>query len=235
MRSTINERLHFLNYAYFRVDDTEDSLFPYLFDYENNHNERLPENLILLAIIKAYGDLKRKVPYACNYSDMNRPENAELRAMKDSFKNEIHSYLVEQLAGFNYQEINITELISEVSNKGDNFPGLFRTNERFTIGLAQKWVNMTLKYLWILGAIDGERLHAPIDDSVIAAATLEGNGLCLGLEFNYQNNRNDSWISWNDITEYADFQDRIRTVVDNRFHISPIKWENDAWVAIENS
>ena len=41
----------------------------------------------------------------------------------------------------------------------------------FTNGNAQKWLNMSLKYLWLLGALPNdikeERLHAPIDSYIL--------------------------------------------------------------------
>ena len=230
MRSTLNDRLHFLIYAYFGIDDTSEEMFEHLYDYDNQND--LPDSLILFAAKKAYGDLQRRVLYSLDYTEMKLPINATLNDAKESFKSDVYSYLIEQLRGFNHQATNIIDLISSVSNIGDNYPRLFKSNKRFNIGLSQKWINMTLKYLWILGAIDGDNLHAPIDSYIIKAATSLDNNMCLGLDYNYQNNRKSSWSSWDDINEYNDFQTRIRTEVANRHLLSPIKWENDAWIAI---
>jgi len=48
--------------------------------------------------------------------------------------------------------------------------------ERFTYGQAQKWVNMTLKYMWMTGLWDKELshlkdfLHVPVDSYILEAA-----------------------------------------------------------------
>jgi len=236
MRSTLNDRLHFLIYAYFGVDDTSDDIFEHIYNYDtpNNVNDDLPDSLIHLAAKKAYGDLKRRVPYVLNATEMERSTSVTLKNMKEDFKSDVYSHLIEQLRGFEHQDTDLCELIRSVSAIGDNYPGLFKPNHRFTIGLSQKWVNMTLKYLWILGVIDGENLHVPIDSYIIKAATSTDNNLCLGIDYNYQNNRKSSWSSWDDIDEYSNFQMRIRNEIANRYPFSPIKWENDAWIEIAN-
>ena len=48
---------------------------------------------------------------------------------------------------------------------------LLKLNEKFTCGQAQKWMNMTLKYLWLLdllpAEIEEESLHVPIDSFIL--------------------------------------------------------------------
>ena len=223
MRSTLEERLHFLNSAYFGIDDGDDCIYSVVIE-----NNELNDYLIAHAAKKAYGDLQRKIPYVINSNEMNRTENAHLKQMKIEFKNEVIDYLSASIPHLN----DVSDLIESVSDIGNQYPDLFKQNCRFTIGLAQKWVNMTLKYLWIIGAIDGERLHAPIDRYILKASISNDNEYCLGIEYDYQNNNLNNWPSWDDINEYNNLQDRIRTEVENRYFGLPIKWENKAWIAM---
>ena len=64
----------------------------------------------------------------------------------------------------------------------------------FTNGNAQQWLNMVLKYLWLLGAlpidIKEERLHAPIDSYILQKLwNLEADGVtCSADTFYYKGN-----------------------------------------------
>lgn len=228
MRSTLEERLHFLNRAYFGINDEDDGYFDTLYDYDDHRhqNDRLPEELIIMAATKAYGDLQRNIPYVMNSTEMNRPENIHLKQMKRQFKKGIIDYLIERLS----HNIDPSSIIQTVSFLGNDNPELFKDGQRFTVGLAQKWVNMTLKYLWILGAIDGDNLHVPIDRNILIAATDTGNELGLGIQYDYLNNDFNNWPSWDNLDEYIDFQNRIRNEVNNTHFNFPIKWENRAWI-----
>lgn len=70
--------------------------------------------------------------------------------------------------------------------------------ENFTIGQAQKWVNMTLKYLWLLDAlpdnIDKKDLHVPIDSYIIKIAyRKKGNiQICFGI----RKKPKELWSKW---------------------------------------
>ena len=228
MISTIAERLKFYNYACLGIKDE-------VFDDNEELWESLPE-LLSESLIKqvsktAYKDLQRKIPYSKNSTEINKPENKELRKMKDDFKKDVEDLLYLKLAHYNSQGTDITALIKDVSDLGNNkYAKLFKTGSRFTIGMAQKWVNMTLKYLWLLGAIDGENLHAPIDRTIIRAATNKEGEWSLGIDYKYKHNKLNNWPSWDDINEYKKFQDSIRKEALNRFNYSPISWENKAWV-----
>lgn len=58
--------------------------------------------------------------------------------------------------------------------------------ESFTIGQSQKWLNMTLKYLWLLNILlDGlneEYLHIPVDSYIIEAVGAKKDNYQYGLE-----------------------------------------------------
>ncbi|MCM1286663.1 MAG: hypothetical protein NC240_00030 [Clostridium sp.] len=112
-----------------------------------------------------------------------------------------------------------------------------------THGQAQKWLNMALKNMWLLGLIKEDKekyLHIPIDKYIIkAACSCEENPYFLGVKFKFTKNNKDSWSSWNDYYEYWELQEKIRKAIDGKkFNIegkevefkTPIQWENEAWI-----
>lgn len=102
----------------------------------------------------------------------------------------------------------------------------------FTYGNAQKWLNMSLKYLWLLGALPNdikeERLHAPIDSYILQEAVEFKGGrsnLLSGCVFYNGNCR--SKIS--DYDDYFDLQKVIR-VMAKQGGKTVIEQENEAWI-----
>lgn len=82
----------------------------------------------------------------------------------------------------------------------------------FTYGNAQKWLNMALKYLWLLGALPNDmkenRLHAPIDSYILQKLwNLKAEGVtCSADTFYYKGN------SWSKISDYDDYFDLQKVV-----------------------
>lgn len=94
---------------------------------------------------------------------------------------------------------------------------------KLTYGQAQKWINMTVKYLYLFGGytFDSvfEYLHIPIDNYIFNAVKDE-------LKFNRPKN-----ISWSklDKTEYLKYQIAIREEFRKKGEL-PLDWEFDNWL-----
>lgn len=93
---------------------------------------------------------------------------------------------------------------------------------RYTYGQAQKWVNMTMKYLYILGYKFNdktiEKLHVPIDSKIIEKA-----------QDIVRKDIMDKIASWSSIDNYKiywKFQDNLRT---NLKPDTPFFWELKVW------
>lgn len=120
-----------------------------------------------------------------------------------------------------------------------------------TYGIAQKWVNMTLKYLLICGYDFREKekyLHVPIDSYIYKAFACkqsenkyalfyqkapvfhEGEGPG-NLDYYKEdgNNRTQPWSKLNR-SDYISLQIAIREAVAS-LYASPIEWEGPAWIA----
>lgn len=91
----------------------------------------------------------------------------------------------------------------------------------FSIGQAQKWVNMTIKYLYMLGAdtFDGifQFFHIPIDNYVFDIAKK-----MLGIE-----RPKIPWSRWESYDDqYMEYQSQIRARID----MDPLRWEFKYWL-----
>lgn len=101
-----------------------------------------------------------------------------------------------------------------------------------TNGNAQKWLNMALKYLWLLGALPNDikenRLHAPIDSYILQKLwNLKAEGVtCSADTFYYKGN---SWSKISDYDDYFDLQKVIR-VMAKQGGKTVIEQENEAWI-----
>lgn len=196
------------------------------------------KNTISRCATRAYQDLKRRVPYSKNFAESNLPENKAFREKKDLFKQNVIDIIVSciMVDGSLVDEENICprDIIAKVYGEGNSqYADLFKS--KFTLGLSQKWVNMTLKYLWAVGVIQyGESLDVPVDSYVIKAATskVEKNKtMGLGIDYStYKKNSKSSWSSWDDFAEYEKFQEEIAHLAMENMGLTKICWENSAWI-----
>lgn len=94
-----------------------------------------------------------------------------------------------------------------------------------TYGQAQKWLNMTIKYLYMLQVYSFDRvincLHIPIDNYIFVAVEKE-----LGIKRPV-----DAWSKL-DKTEYLKYQKDIRERIekDSNIDVPPLLWEFKNWL-----
>lgn len=115
----------------------------------------------------------------------------------------------------------------------------------FYSGQAQKWLNMTLKYFWILGFPQFEDgpcnvkgyLHAPIDGFVLAAlkrdealsALMQAGDLGNGIDANKVHECvRVPWSHWS-YENYKTIQMVVRSLSESSSRC-PIEWEMDTWL-----
>lgn len=220
--------IRFLTFAYMGID---------VFDTVDAEGEIL-KSLIKKCALKAYQDLKRRVPYTYNSIEANKPGNEKYRNKKEQFKAKVIEIITEAITkdGSLIPENQIIpcKIIETVlaESKKSCYKTLFKDD--FTVGLAQKWVNMTLKNLMAIQIIkDGDTLDAPIDSYIIKAAKMERQARrTLGL--GAKKYPKCAWSKWNNLEEYIAFQNEIKDIARDEFGMTAIAWENQAWVEIAN-
>ena len=219
--SNLVQRIDFYVSAYLKINPDD------LMDMEK---KEVVERIIKKCADKAYTDLQRRMPY--RYSIENMKENLdrdgqkEFSALKTEFQNDVYriilSNLVDEDGMIDSASMNPRKMIEKVSELKETYKLLFRDGEVFTVGLAQKWVNMTLKYLWILGVLDDEyedKLEVPIDSYMIKQIAKKCK-----LDMNHI-----KWSSWDDFDEYSKIQDNLYERLLNDAY-TRIGWENECWI-----
>ena len=108
---------------------------------------------------------------------------------------------------------------------------LILKSNSFTYGLAQKWVNMTLKYLWLLDMLPedltAKSLHVPIDSFILKKMQEDVDEIRKdGDTYKY---KGKSWSQLDDYDVYLDIQAKIVQIAGKTF---PIEWEGPAWMDV---
>ena len=108
---------------------------------------------------------------------------------------------------------------------------LILKSNSFTYGLAQKWVNMTLKYLWLLDrlpeGLTAKSLHVPIDSFILKKMQEDVDEIRKdGDTYKY---KGKSWSQLDDYDVYLDIQAKIGQIAGKTF---PIEWEGPAWIEV---
>ena len=238
--------LNFLLYSYFGIDGGVSQL------------KEKKEIIVSLCAHRAYLDLARTVKYKYtstkleSMSSKNSPEDKkeEAKKYKESKKQCIDSiceYICDLADKIPCSDVKFPQwhkdACDEIIRKMQQatYETIISENstlieECFTYGQAQKWLNMTLKYLWLLDLLpkdfNSELLHVPIDSYIIEAAKAKKNDFEYGLEIDNKLSEN-SWSTWDNYDEYNKYQGNIKEAIsnDNRF-CSPIEWEGKAWIEI---
>ena len=199
---------------------------------------------------RAYLDLARTVKYAYSSTELEKAKSgsdayAFAVVQKDRIKF-ICSKLIESIEGYpnhsggfdTWHESKCAQIIDQMNAPyGDGKKGFLKA--RFTYGQAQKWVNMTLKYLWLLdmlpNGLSGAELHVPVDSFILEALketqqfNTEGNKITGSGESYYYNG--EAWSAISDPKNYKKLQDGIRDIAKKQ-GISPIQWEGPAWIEV---
>lgn len=111
------------------------------------------------------------------------------------------------------EEVHCQNIVSLADSLTLQFYGILR-NGRFRIGIAQKALNLYLKYLWCLGDIPTPP-HCPIDRSIIDK-----------LNLNWRERGNFDWTKLDDIEKYKTL---IQNCRDKAGSASVAEWELKEW------
>lgn len=240
-----NKAFDFLLYSYFGIK-------------ESDLNDQ--SNIPYICAKRAYLDLARTVRYEYSSSELeemkSKKSSEEDKDKATNFidsKNELIKNICENILSTietkegeisfessdfdKWHKAKCEEIINFMNNSIDKSNTKILKEEKFTIGQAQKWVNMTLKYLWLLNAlptgIKPEYLHVPIDSYIIEIAYDNKNKFenALGL---LEDKPPKSWSKLSEYDEYFEIQEAIRKAIKTNTtnETIPIKWESLAWIEV---
>lgn len=210
------------------------------------------EDIIIKCAQKAYLDLCRTLTFK---ESLDEKKNEEQRhkfrgEICKIIKKEIDILLTSNKTNFDKEHKKACNAIKAAVKK-------YKILNTFSDGQAQKWLNMTLKYMWLLGIREDKFkniksvMHIPVDSIILEAIWHEeleesnnsqidkdaAKNLFVKLPCEnekrigkYSNDKVDSWSKWT-YTQYEQFQTTLRTWCANRSNNqSPIEWENAKWI-----
>lgn len=201
-----------------------------------------PEIIIKKCVKRAYLDMNRTLTL-----NKSNSKNLEEKAFMNLFTGYLSKALtmegtISDKRAAAYQVfVNHSEELSKYLEKVSLSTCSCKRNDNcFYYGQAQKWINMSLKYLWLLGMIPEEEndlLEAPIDSFIINAANFENKELLFPIDIdNPTDSDNKEYHSlcgntmpWSklDETEYNFIQEQVKKISSNQ---TVIEWECNAWI-----
>ena len=214
-------------------DDIKSFLMVCLFgsQYKSKLND---EEKIDLAINRAYRDFCRTIRNGEEWNKKIKLETPKGEANKKYYEiNNSRGNASEKIKSaikiITFKDFNTwhKELCDSLGNKEEGSIG-------YTYGQAQKWVNMTMKYLLILRFSPVEanidQLHIPLDSIIVKRATEKGKELIkeetLGDNF--------SWSRIENYDHYWKIQNELINSLKERNYSTPILWEFDAWSGLSD-
>lgn len=182
--------------------ETLDFLFSSYFGIElkelKGPTEKKKKDIAFNCAYRAYRDLCRTLTFIKESTEKDRRKFRE--EMSGLICKGIEERILTNCSDFDTAHENICE---ELIKKAERY-GLLKSPKKkkeeepdkgippFTYGHAQKWLNMTIKYMWLLGLWDEElqrikdKLHIPVDRYILKAASsirTKGEVNKYGLEF----------------------------------------------------
>ena len=139
------------------------------------------------------------------YADSGVSESRKV--FRDSVIDYAESYLIPVYKDPVNENRHLQSILS-LSDFGTQSGHLLLTSEGYRIGIAQKLLNLQLKYLWCLSLIP-EPPHCPIDRIILGKTALKDA------------------MNWTEISTIEDYQraiDAVRTLADSR-GLSIAEWE----------
>ena len=221
-----------------------------LYSYFGCSSEDSEQTVKKKCAYRAYLDLARTVKYTYSSTELKKATvgtdaYAFISVQKDRIKF-ICSKLIESIEGYPnhsggfdaWHESKCAQIIDRMNAPYGDGNKVF-LKARFTYGQAQKWVNMTLKYLWLLdmlpNGLSEAELHVPVDSFILEALkgtqlfNTEGNKITGSGESYYYNG--EAWSAISEPKNYKKLQDGIGDIAKKQ-GISPIQWEGSAWMDV---
>ena len=236
-----DEAVKFLLYSYFGIIDEDED-----------------RDIAFKCAYRTYLDLARTLEFNVDLKETNGKTGAINKYIKSMFRSKISNLIIDNInkcrsfseqGDFNEWHKKVCEEIIKNANnmkyqkEGEAEKDIL--DQKIVCGQAQKWLNMTLKYLWLLGKVDGEFLHVPVDSFIMEAAagrkrkkhkSTEGIKVKLRdikLE-TYSEESALKWSNWNNDDMYIQFQTDILNSPELK-EKTPIEWENDAWINVSEN
>lgn len=185
------------------------------------------------SVNRAYRDMCRTLDFKNITENDKKNFKEEVKSIfKDIIKNKDKNQNLNNIKNQDEFDIWHRRLCNNIIKKSKKIEKIKETDEgkeekiQFTYGQAQKWLNMTIKYLYMLEVKEYSFdnvimwLHIPVDNFIFKAVKEE---------LNIKRPTKVSWSRWNNYDEYLEYQNDIRKKLKEE-DISPLRWEFENWL-----
>lgn len=216
---------------------------------------------------RAYLDMCRTLEFT---EEPSTGKQKEIQESHREFRDEICEVIKEQIQGLlkadkssfdSLHRIACEKEITANANKSTVLSRAKDAQKKFHDGQSQKWLNMTMKYMWLTGLWKNEFerlmpvIHIPVDSFIIEAIWHEGfeedeKGRLIDIDdlkklsvelpcdnkkrrYKYADYKIKPWSQW-DYDEYETFCTTLRAWCEEQKNICPLLWEGQAWIKIAN-
>lgn len=212
------------------------------------------EEIILKCIERAYRDLNRTINFTYsqsvldNKSDKTLSKDAREKYIdaKQKFKSDLIRSIKEAVTNlpetlkensFRKWHKGLCDTIVDCNPDVDDSHNVKVLKNNLSYGQAQKWVNMTLKYMWLMGLIeDQKQLCVPIDNYILKALRDEKSDVAPfiivkdGDTYKVKHKNAETAYSWSkfpDACFYYGLDEKIKSIIGDEM---PLEWENKMWL-----
>lgn len=189
------------------------------------------------ATYRAYRDFNRTIDFNLQYrlhipklDDLSKENKKKEIDKRIQLKNDTAGVFKQKIEELRQKEsINQVEFDEWHNNVCNEIIAKYRTEHIIlAYGQAQKWLNMTIKYLYCLQEYDFKNeekfLHIPIDKHIIDLAYTE---------FGIRKNKK-AWSSW-DYDTYKGYQNLLKEEIKIKTAETAFKWEFHNWLTAAKS
>jgi len=200
------------------------------------------ERTIRICAHVAYRDVQRNLAGIGELKQKKLEWREKIESLIDSCIETMFTLELSQQKSFDDWHQKTCEEICRVSNEYNVHKKVKWMGSGFAYGLAQKWLNMTLKNMLVMDCWEAmlepieQYLHVPVDSYIMKAS------VTLGIELKdkkgkynlYKEGVSKPWSQWN-YSDYIKFQEELRKAVEHEGKYKcPMDWEFDAWLTVKN-
>ena len=183
------------------------------------------------SVNRAYRDMCRTLDFEDIDENDKKNFKKEVKAiLKNIIKNKDKNQNIKNIKNQDEFDIWHHRICDNIIEKSEKIEKIKKNNEgkeekiQFTYGQAQKWVNMTIKYLYMLNEHTFDNvfdfLHVPVDNYSFKSVKDK---------LKIKKPTKKSWSRWDNYDEYLEYQNDIRKKLKEE-DISPLRWEFENWL-----
>lgn len=207
-------------------------------------------------IERAYRDLNRTIGFTYSQSVLDKKSDQTISQdardifikAKQDFKSKLIEDIKQKVKGLpeELKEKSFKEWHNEICNEiikcnpdVEGSPNVKVLKENLSYGQAQKWVNMTLKYMWLMGLIEEpdiqKQLCVPVDNYILKALYDEQYNvdpfvIVKGDTYKVKQKNGKTaypWSKFPDACFYYGLDEKIKSIIGDGM---PLEWENKVWL-----